>query len=55
MAMLELDEADQELLRLILAKELEEIRVEVRHTRTNDFKQQLLEREHRLQKLFDRL
>lgn len=55
MAMLELELEDRELLRLLLMKELEETRVEVRHTYNMDFKHLLLEREARIQELITKL
>lgn len=55
MAMLELDLEDRELLRLLLMKELEETRVEVRHTHHVEYKNMLLEREARVQELIAKL
>lgn len=51
---LEINDADAELLRLLLTKELEETRVEMRHARNMDYKAGLEQREGTLKALLER-
>jgi hypothetical protein len=52
---LELQDPESELLRLLLVKELEETRVEVRHARNIDYKANLSGREILLRGLLERM
>jgi hypothetical protein len=52
---LELQDPESELLRLLLVKELEETRVEVRHARNIDYKASLSGREVLLRGLLERM
>ena len=51
---LEIKDTEAELLRLLLLKELEETRVEMRHARNMDYKAGLEEREGILKAMLDR-
>lgn len=51
---LEIKDSEAELLRLLLMKELEETRVEIRHARNMDYKAGLEQREGALKGLLER-
>ena len=55
MGELELDLAERELLLYLLERELEDTRVEVRHTQNSEFKAELHVREELLRKLLERV
>jgi len=51
----ELTREEKEMLRGLLEKEFDEIRTEIHHTKTHEYKESLKEREKRVQGLLDKL
>lgn len=52
---LELSDAEAELLKIILLGEIEDKRVEMRHAKNIDFKEELMTREKRIEGILERL